>query len=122
MHGDVWIGMRSGLFVALVLRSASFAWNFALARAAEVGARALPALTRRASRATRAYEWAREEADTTRVRYAAALKMDKAYRLKQMARLCEDQKAYEEATAEYERAYAIYEGCQAHTGLYGHES
>ena len=48
------------------------------------------------------------------MRYAAALKMERAHRLMQMARLCEDEEAYEEAKAGYEYAYAVYEGWRAH--------
>ena len=107
---------RTPVIVVLVAASMLFvgavalAWRSALARAAGVGAQASPALARRASRATREYERAREAADATRVRYAAALKMERAHRLMQMARLCEDEEAYEEAKAGYEYARAVYEG------------
>ena len=113
MWGDLGIGAAGvsfRLFFGLVLRTVALAWRSALARAARVGAGASPALARRASVATREYERAREAADATRVRYAAALKMERAYRLMQTARLCEDGDAYEEAKAGYEYAQAVYEG------------
>ena len=116
MHGDLGIGaadIGSRLFVGLVLRTVALAWRSALAVAARVGAGASPALARRATVATREYERAREAADATRVRYAAARRMEKAYRLMQTARLCEDGEAYEEAKAGYEYAQAVYEGWRA---------
>ena len=116
MHGDLGIGAAGvsfRLLFGLVLRTFVLAWRSALARAAGVGAQASPALARRASGATREYERAREAADATRVRYAAALRMERAYRLMQTARLCEDGEAYEEAKAGYEYARAVYEGWRA---------
>jgi hypothetical protein len=116
MHGDLGIGAAGvsfRLFFGLVLHTVALAWRFALARVAQVGAGASPALARRASGATREYERAREAADATRVRYAAVLKMERAYRLMQMAWLCEDGEAYEEARAGYEYAQAVYEGWRA---------
>ena len=116
MHGDLGIGAADigfRLFVGLVLRTVALAWRCALAGAAGAGAGASPALARRASGATREYERAREAADATRVRYAAALKMERAHRLMQTARLCEDGEAYEEAKAGYEYAHAVYEWWRA---------
>ena len=116
MRGDLGIGAADigfRLFVGLVLRTVALAWRSALAGAAGVGAGASPALARRASGATREYERAREAADATRVRYAAALKMERAHRPMQTARLCEDGEAYEEAEAGYEHARAVYEGWRA---------
>jgi hypothetical protein len=118
MHGDLGIGAAGvvsfRLFVGLVLRTVALAWRSALAVAARVGAQASPALARRASGATREYERAREAADAARVRYAAALRMERAYRLMQTARLCEDgEEAHEEAKAGYEYARAVYEGWRA---------
>jgi hypothetical protein len=94
MRGDLGIGAADlgfRLFVGLVLRTVALAWRSALAGAAGVGARASPALARR-----------------------AALKMERAHRLMQIARLCEDGEAYEEAEAGYEYARAVYEGRRAH--------
>ncbi len=119
MWGD--LGVRAAdisfrLFVGLALRTVALAWRSALAQAVGVCAEASPALARRASGATREYERAREAADAARVRYAAALKMERAHRLMQMARLCEDEEAYEEAKAGYEYAHAVYEGWRARAG------
>ncbi len=116
MRGDLGVGAADigfRLFVGLVLRTVALAWRSALAAPARVGAGASPALARRASGATMEYERAREAADATRVRYAAALKMERAHRLMQTARLCEDGDAYEEAKAGYEYARAVYEGWRA---------
>ncbi len=116
MRGDLGIGAACNsfrLFVGLVLRTVALAWRSALAGAGGVGAGASPALARRASGVTREYERAREAADATRVRYAAALQMERAHRLMQTARLCEDGEAYEEAEAGYEYARAVYEGWRA---------
>ena len=44
------------------------------------------------------------------------LKMERACRLMQTARLCEDGEAYEEAEAGYEHARAVYEGWRARAG------
>ena len=116
MYGDLGLGaadIGSRLFVGLVLRTVALAWRSALAVAARVGAQASPALARRATVATREYERAREAADATRVRYAASLRMERAHRLMQTARMCEDGDAYEEAEAGYEHARAVYEGWRA---------
>jgi hypothetical protein len=116
MWGDLGIGAAGvsfRLFVGLVIRTVALAWRSALAGAARTGAGASPALARRAAVATMEYERAREAADATRVRYAAALKMERAHRLMQTARLCGDGEAYEEAKAGYEYARAVYEGWRA---------
>ena len=116
MRGDLGAGAANvgfRLFVDLVLRTVALAWRSALTRAAGAGAGASPDLARRASGATREYERARAAADAARVRYAAAMKMERACRLMQTARLCEDGEAYEEAKAGYEYARAVYEGWRA---------
>src|SRR3712207_5113242 len=116
MRGDIEIGAAGvsfRLLFGLVLHTVALAWRSALAVAPRVGAGASPALARRATVATREYQRGREGGDATRVRYAAAVRMERAHRLMQTARLCEDGEAYEEAKAGYEYARVVYEGWRA---------